>query len=55
MKSCKKEIKINWGDSKSIKSGERAKKKLENQGYSLKQTKSVGLEKFVLVYKKGKC
>lgn len=51
---CKREIHVDWNDSKSIKSAERMKSKLENQGYFLEKTNTMGFDKFKLIYVKNR-
>lgn len=49
----KKHIIVNWRSIKSIKSSERKKSKLENQGYNLIKTKPMGFDKVRLTYSRN--
>lgn len=50
-KRMRKQVEVDWTCMKSIKKAERMKTMLENKGYNLKGTKSVG-GKNVLEYEK---
>jgi hypothetical protein len=43
---------VDFDSAKSIKKAEKKKKKLENTGWNLKNTKQMGLNKFKMIYEK---
>ena len=53
MDNLKRIIRVDFGDSNSVKEAVRVKAMLENKGFNLVTTAQTGLGKFMLIYKRA--